>query len=97
VKLRCVKATSGTAPSRCRGLLFISGGKKGRKALTTRTFSIKPLRTVTVRLRLTRKAVRILKRHPIETRLHARVTNPNAGTRRASYPVRVMLAKKKKR
>ena len=95
VKLRCVKATSGVAPSRCRGLLFISGGKKGRKALTRRTFSVPSLKTGTVRLKLTRKSVRILKRHPVDTKLHARVVNTGAGTRRAAYPVKMVLAKKK--
>jgi hypothetical protein len=94
VKLRCIKATAGLTPSRCRGLLFISGGKKGRKALATRTFSIPVAKTVRVRLKLTRTAVRILKRHAIEAGLHARVTNPGAGVRRASFPVRVMLAGK---
>jgi extracellular elastinolytic metalloproteinase len=96
VKLRCVRATRGVPPKRCKGLLFISGGKKGRKALARRTFSVPSLKTVTVRLKLTRKAVRILKRHPIETRLHARVVNTGAGTRRATYPIKVRLAKKKK-
>jgi extracellular elastinolytic metalloproteinase len=94
VKLRCAKATAGTTPKRCRGVLFLAGGKKGRANLATRTFSIPAAKTVTVRLHLTAKAVRILKRHPVETRLRARVLNPGAGMRTARYPVRVTLAKR---
>jgi hypothetical protein len=95
VKVRCVRATEGTLPKRCRGSLTLLGGKKGRGALGTRTFSIPSNRTLSVRIKVTKKAARLLRKHAIETRLRARVLNPGAGARSASYPVRVLRIKRR--
>jgi extracellular elastinolytic metalloproteinase len=97
VKLRCVQATAGTVPTTCRGRITLPGGKKGRKAFSTRTFAIAAQKTATVRLKLTRKAIRILRKGRVETKLRATVVNPGAGSRKASWPVRVQLSKAKKK
>jgi len=95
VRIKCVRATEGALPKRCRGSLTLLGGKKGRKALATRTFSIPSNRTLSVRIRVTKKAARLLRKHAIETRLRARVLNPGAKARTASYPVRVLRIKRR--
>ena len=46
-----------------------------------------------MRIRVTKKAARLLRKHAIETRLRARVLNPGASARSASYPVRVLRIK----
>jgi hypothetical protein len=96
VKLKCVRATAGTLPARCRGSLTIAGGKKGRKALVTRRFSIRSNRTVKVKLKVTKRAARLLRKQAVETNLRARVLNPGSRTRTASYPVRVLKITTKK-
>jgi hypothetical protein len=70
--------------------------QKGRKAFSSRTFKVAAQKTVTVRLTLRRKAIRILRRGRVETKLRATVVNPGAASRKASWPVRVQLSKKKK-
>ena len=50
-----------------------------------------------VRLKVTKRAARLLRRQAVETKLRARVANPDAGTRTASYPVRVKKIKRARR
>ena len=85
----------GTVPSTCTGRITLPGGKKGRKAFSSRSFTVASQKTATIRLTLTRKAISFLRKGQVEAKLRATVANPGAASRKASWPVRVRLAKKR--
>ena len=87
-RLRCVQATPGTLPSTCRVTVWLAG-TAGGKAMSKRTFSLKPGVFTTVRLTIKAGDRRKLRRHSILTRLRAEVANPG-GPRRASKAVRIL-------
>ena len=92
-RLRCVRATSGNVPSRCRGTLTLAGYLSG-KAMAKKSFSIKPGAYTTVRFALKQRDLKRLQRHSIKTRLKAVVRNTGGPSRRASRAVRILRAKK---
>ena len=91
-RVRCVRATPGALPSRCRGTLALAG-YLGGKAMGKKSFSIRPGVFKTVRFTLRKRDLRRLKAHSIKTRLKAIVRNPGGAARRGSRAVRIRGAK----
>jgi extracellular elastinolytic metalloproteinase len=90
-KVRCVRATAGTLPARCRMTLTL--GSLGKKTVT-----LKPRKYTTVTFKLkARDLKRLNRKRSIRTKLKASVRNPGATTRRASRTVRILRAAKKRR
>jgi hypothetical protein len=87
VKVACVRATPGTLPGRCRVALTLVGklpGHRRASTLASRTATLTTGRRASVRLALSRAALRALRRHDLSARLTAAV-----GRRTASQAVRL--------
>ena len=81
VKVGCVRASAGTLPPGCRVLLTLAGrlpGDRRASTLARRTVTVAAGRTVSVRLTLSRAALKALRRHTLNARLTARVGSATA-------------------
>jgi extracellular elastinolytic metalloproteinase len=92
-RVRCVRATPGVAPKTCRLRLSIAGVVSG-KPIAKRTFSLRPGAFRTVRLSISARNRRRLRRHSVKTRLRAQVANVGGRTRRTSRPLRILRTRR---
>jgi hypothetical protein len=96
VKVRCVRATTGTLPRRCRGTVAVTGRLPGAKRATklgARTFSIAANRVVSVKVKLSKRALKALRRRSLSAKLTVRVRSTGARARTTTKRVKLLRRK----